>query len=600
MRKDLSRLMFSAAIALASVTAAYAYSDEAIRDADEVLRATTKRFEFGEVLKPDVALARYNLIEMQLKAGKLEAAAFCKTAKPELELVAAAFDPPDGKADDKTKWAAAAAAMDSDPAKCREATAIADQLLFDERPTDYSDAALKEARAFVLATAQRLATGDVTAVDVASARYALLEVKHGAKALAHTAFCQTGVPVLREVADGTEQEAGIGQRSLADNIAAKRRLGAATAQCAGELHGDVKEVVSRSRKAESELVRKDFDGALADFNAVLQLAPQNTSALRGRGLAYAGKNDREHAEADFTAALGLDASDADTLQARGELRYDNNNPDGAIADYTALLALDPDNLEGRLYRAGALRLKNDFTGAIADYTYVVEHGPSNDVMFRFGTLKFTLEQRAASYQAAHNLDGALADLTELLGIKRGDPDTLRRRADVYLAKMDYNRAIADYTAILALDPKNVAVLVQRGAAYELIKDYERGIADNSEAIRLDPKNADAFNERCWLRAIGGHLADALPDCDESLRQRPGDANTLDSRGFVHLARGELDAALADYDAALRTEPKLASSLYGRSVARRRKGDGAGADVDVAAAKVIDPAIAEKFVGYGLK
>jgi tetratricopeptide (TPR) repeat protein len=635
MRKQVSRLALSAAITFSSVAAAQAYSDEAIRSAEEILGSTNKRFQFGEVDRSDVALATYNVLDMRLKAGKLDPAAFCKAAKPELAAVAAGFQPEAGQADAMKAWLDAIAGMGGDQAKCREASAATERLLYDTSPADYSDAGLKNARDVVTATAHRRAVGEATAIDLAAARSALLEVRHGMKAMAHGAYCQTGVPLLQQIASGTEEEAGMGQRSLADVIAAERRLHAAMAQCAGELHGDVKEILSISRRAADHASRKEFDGAIADYTEVLRLAPQNAAALRGRGDAYVAKNDNGHAEADYSAALALDPTDVDVLSARGELRYGKADNDGAIADYSALLALAPDDVNARIGRGSASFAKRDYAGAIADFTIAIDNGPSVSPLFPYSpAMKYVLTNRAYAYAVQRDYDHAIADYTRLLRFAPRDPDIFARRANSYYAKQDYDHAIADLTAVIELDAKNAAArftraaayvakadyrdaiadyseairldprnadaLIQRGSSYEQIKDYAHAIADDSAAIGLDANNADAFNARCWHRAIGGHLGEALSDCDTSLRLRPGDANTLDSRGFVHLMLGELDGAIADYDAALKAQPKLATALYGRGLARRRKSDAAGGEKDIAAAKAIEAGVAERFAEYGAR
>lgn len=491
MRNVPLRLTTSIVVALVSASGAHAYSGDAIRDAKETLRVTTARFSAGEVLKPDAALARYNLLEMQFKAGKLDAASFCKSARPELQTIADGFDPPDGKADDKTKWLAAIAGMDRNRAGCRDASAMADRLLFGELPSDYSDKALNAARVFVVTTAQREDADEVTPVDAAAAQYAVLEIKHGAKKIPQTAYCQTAVPMLSGIADSTEEEARIGQRELKQVIAARRRLDAATAQCGGNLHGDVRKVISGFRSAESLLMKKDFDGALAGFNEVLRQAPQNIGALRGRGEAYAGKNDTKRAEADFTAALKLDATDAETLKARGDLRYGNKDADGAIADYTGLLVLEPDNVEARINRADALRNKNDMAGAIADYTHVIDWTPPKDPMqqFRLVTLRYTLSLRALAHEKQQDLDGAIADYTKSLAIMQ-DADTLSSRARIYLSKTDYERAIADYTGAIKFNPKDAEAYCGLGLAKRAKGDAPGGDADIAKGKELKPDIGD--------------------------------------------------------------------------------------------------------------
>jgi tetratricopeptide (TPR) repeat protein len=487
------RLQLTASIVIAVVSAgsAHAYSNDAIRDAKEILRSTMARFAAGEVLRPNVALARYNLLEMQSKAGKLSAASFCKSAKPELKLVADAFEPPEGKADDKKKWQAAIAAMDRNQASCRDASAMADQLLFGASPADYSDAALNEARAFAVATVQRGDMGEVTPVDVAGAQYAVIEIEHGAKKIPQAAFCQTGVPMLSAIDVGVEEEARIGQRELKEVIAAKQRLDAATAQCGGQLHGDVKKVNADVRSAESLLVKKDFDGALKGFNEVLQSAPQNLAALRGRGQAYAGKDDKKNAEADYTAVLKLDATDADTLMARGDLRYENNDADGALADYTGLLALDPGNIQARVDRAQVLRNKNDMAGAIADYSYVIDHPPPKDPMaqFKLVTLRYALSQRALAHENKQEPDAAIADFTKSLAIIE-DADTLSGRARVYFNKTDYEHAIADYARAIVYNPKDAEAYCGLGLAKRAKGDAPGGDTDIARGKELKPDIGD--------------------------------------------------------------------------------------------------------------
>ena len=109
--RPIQSLVIGAMALLLTAAAARAYSDDAVKDAQKLLDSTGERFKFGEVTDTDVALARYNLLDMRWRAGQLDAAAFCAAAKPELAAVAAAFDPPDGHAADKQAWLAAIAQM---------------------------------------------------------------------------------------------------------------------------------------------------------------------------------------------------------------------------------------------------------------------------------------------------------------------------------------------------------------------------------------------------------------------------------------------------------------------------------------------------------
>jgi len=73
-----------AATALFSLGAA-AYSDEAVTDAEALLRATQDRFAVGEVTRTDVQQAEMFVLEMKFQAGKIAKADYCAAIIPVVE-----------------------------------------------------------------------------------------------------------------------------------------------------------------------------------------------------------------------------------------------------------------------------------------------------------------------------------------------------------------------------------------------------------------------------------------------------------------------------------------------------------------------------------
>src|SRR5262249_49078701 len=69
---------------------AHAYCDEAVADAEALLKATSERAAAKEATAQDVAVVRYHLLEMQSAAGKLPQEAFCQEARRQLQEAAAA------------------------------------------------------------------------------------------------------------------------------------------------------------------------------------------------------------------------------------------------------------------------------------------------------------------------------------------------------------------------------------------------------------------------------------------------------------------------------------------------------------------------------
>jgi tetratricopeptide (TPR) repeat protein len=457
-----SRVIISSAIigvaALALPSAVQAYSDEAVKDAAGLLERTTTRFKFGEVLRPDVALAGYNLLDMKYKAEKLSAAAFCRAAKADLSIVAKTFEGTKEQAGEKKKWLAAIAGMTASRAECKRASELADSLLFDAKPPIYSDAAEKAARDMVDATTQRSVFGEVVTGDVMQAKYDLLAVRYAGKKISRATYCQIGVVNLLELATSVEGEANLGQRTLADVIAARRRFYSAKAACGADLHGDPKALLTLQRSAGDHLAQKQYEGAIEDFTALIKLSPQNAEALNGRAVAYEGKADHDHAIADFTAAIQIDPSDAKALDGRGDARYGKSDFSGAIADYSAVLKLHPDDVGALSDRGNAFYAAKNLAQAIADYSKALELGPKQDPLFRFRAGKSLLASRG------------LAHLT--LG--------------------QWDDAIADYDAALKSDSRFATALYGRGLGRTRKGDAAGGEADMAAAKALQADVAEAF------------------------------------------------------------------------------------------------------------
>jgi tetratricopeptide (TPR) repeat protein len=142
-----------------------------------------------------------------------------------------------------------------------------------------------------------------------------------------------------------------------------------------------------------------------------------------------------------------------------------------------------------------------------------------------------LWRRSRGYEAIGQRDNEIADLTEMLKIKR-NPLALTARASAHIAKGSVKDGMDDLTEALTLEPKyavayfnrgmgylnlkeydnaieafsmalennnrHVGAMVHRGLAYEMRGTYGSALADYSKAIEIDPNGARAFNNRAWL------------------------------------------------------------------------------------------------------
>jgi tetratricopeptide (TPR) repeat protein len=125
-----------------------------------------------------------------------------------------------------------------------------------------------------------------------------------------------------------------------------------------------------------------FDRALQDANAAVQLSPTLPMVLKNRCLLQAVMGRLDAALTDCNAALGLAPKFADALEGRGLVHLKAGRLDAAIADYDAALALSPKSASSLYGRGLAKRKKGDLVPAASDLAGARQLDP--DIATNFG------------------------------------------------------------------------------------------------------------------------------------------------------------------------------------------------------------------------
>jgi tetratricopeptide (TPR) repeat protein len=263
---------------------------------------------------------------------------------------------------------------------------------------------------------------------------------------------------------------------------------------------------------------RDFDRAVADFNAALQEDKQNLPALLGRCRAWQATKRYLNAFKDCTevinAASAEQAMRSEALAERGMTSLLMGVYDRALPDLNEALRLEPNSPGGLNARARARAQLHDIDGAIADYSTLLQVTPDN-----IGVLI----ARSSLFSGAGRLEEALADADNAIALDQASLEALNMRC--YLQ-------------------------TKMGAA-------DRGIADCDRAIKLDPSYAVAYNTKCeaWLTKLD--MTRAIDDCTTAAHlAKPESDIALYSAGLIHEARGELVEASRRYKAALVVRPSF--------------------------------------------
>ena len=107
--------------------------------------------------------------------------------------------------------------------------------------------------------------------------------------------------------------------------------------------------------------------AIAAYDEVLRLQPDDAVAYNNRGLAKMDLGQYEAALADFDEALRLKPDQAETYNNRGLAKKDLGQHEAAIADFDEALRLQPDLAETYNNRGNAKRGLGQHEAAIADF-----------------------------------------------------------------------------------------------------------------------------------------------------------------------------------------------------------------------------------------
>jgi tetratricopeptide (TPR) repeat protein len=138
-----------------------------------------------------------------------------------------------------------------------------------------------------------------------------------------------------------------------------------------------------------------------------------------------------------------------------------------------------------------------------------------------------LGQTASTYlNSAENrfrngdLDGAIADLSQVIALDPKNEPAYVYRGFIYLQKGTLDAAIADFTSAIALVPTNVVSHAYRAAAWTQKREYDAAVADARRAITLDPRALLPYRT-----LVNVHLERAYVDKSQSEAER-GEAAAL--------------------------------------------------------------------------
>jgi tetratricopeptide (TPR) repeat protein len=335
--------------------------------------------------------------------------------------------------------------------------------------------------------------------------------------------------------------------------------------------------------------RRDIDRAIADFTRVIRINPKYAQAYNNRGTAYKEKQDYDQALSDYDQAIKVNPKDASFYNNRGVAWKNKGEYDRAIADYNEAIRLNPKYAIAYSNLGNVYYSKSEYDRAIANYTEAI----------KLDTQPSYYYNRGDSYRRKGEFDRAIADLGQAIRLDPKYAIAYDSRGNAYYSKSEYDRAIADYTEVIRLDPQGATgPYNSRGNAYYSRGEYGLAITDYTEAIRINPKYAVAYNNRGNAYRRKAEYESAIRDFSEAIRLNPKYTLAYTNRGEVHLSKSDYGPAITDFDEAIRLDPKNVTAYNDRGFALKQEGDYARAIIDLDEAIRLNPKLAAAYASRG--
>jgi tetratricopeptide (TPR) repeat protein len=124
--------------------------------------------------------------------------------------------------------------------------------------------------------------------------------------------------------------------------------------------------------------KRNFDRAIADFDATIRLEPKFASAYCSRGWAYTYRRQYEQAASDCKKCIAINPRQGDAYACRARALLTAGNLISALTDAERAAALAPQDADVLQTRALVYEAFGQRENAIADYRKALQFGPLID------------------------------------------------------------------------------------------------------------------------------------------------------------------------------------------------------------------------------
>ncbi len=304
----------------------------------------------------------------------------------------------------------------------------------------------------------------------------------------------------------------------------------------------------------------DYERSIEAFSSAIEKTTDREALIDlydGRGDSYMDLSNSDDAIKDYDAAIELDPENPVLIASRGWAYYVGGQYESAIENFTQAIDLKTEDVRVYLQRAMAYRALAQPEPAIADLNLAIETDPNFLDAFI---------QRAELHYDLSDYQNALTDISRAIELNPGNATLYGQRGWVYLSLEETDRAITSFTRAVELAPDDISVYIERASAYRTVGQPEKALVDYEKALEIDPTDSYIFERRGWTYLELDEPRDAREDFTSAIELNAEEATFFFGRGRAAARLGDTEDAIEDFTQSIALSPNYADVFFERGLA----------------------------------
>lgn len=323
---------------------------------------------------------------------------------------------------------------------------------------------------------------------------------------------------------------------------------------------------------------KEYEKVVDDCSKAILLNDSHCMAYLRRGDAYDSMGAHEKSVADYEKAISLRPTDAEIYNELGKVYFLRNEFSKSLEVFNRILQLKPDAQASLEYRAGCKSKLLDYKGAIEDYDKLIQLSPKNFSLYYNKALQLDLlnekveacktmkkayirvEKRLSTeFFVVHNY--LMENCRENFSPKTLKVFDLSQEALNLYEERKIDLVIKKYDEMIAIVPDSASLYYDRGKMKRELNRFEEAIVDYKKSLQFDKKNVETLASLANCYTFTYKFDKAIETFLEAIKVDENYAISYHNLALIYSNNKEYDLAIKYLEIATQKDPKYTSAFY---------------------------------------